>query len=118
RRPPLHTHRAFGRIPICSGCPSCRIRCRRREREALSSLEAIFGSKQPKDEEQRRVESTPRAEQRVEQLLALNKAAVAITSELERDNLLQRSVEGARELIGCKYAARGVLGQDGSIARF
>jgi signal transduction histidine kinase len=54
----------------------------------------------------------------VRQLLALNKAAIAITGELELDKLLQRIVEAARELIGCKYAALGVLGEDGYIARF
>jgi len=45
----------------------------------VSSLEAIFGSKQPEAEEEMAEVSTPRAEQRVEELLALNKAAVAIT---------------------------------------
>src|SRR5215211_3201971 len=58
------------------------------------------------------------AEQRVQQLLALNKAAIAITSELELDSLLQRIVDVARELAGCKYAALGVLGDDGYIERF
>jgi signal transduction histidine kinase len=58
------------------------------------------------------------AEQRVRQLLALNEAAIAITSELELDNLLQSIVDSARELVGCKYAALGVLGSDGYIERF
>lgn len=58
------------------------------------------------------------AEQRVRQLLALNEAAIAITSELELDNLLQRILDSARELVGCKYAALGVLGSDGYIERF
>lgn len=57
-------------------------------------------------------------EGRVQQLLALNNAAIAITSELELDRLLQRIVDAARELIGCKYSALGVLGEDGFIARF
>ena len=60
----------------------------------------------------------PRSEAQVEQLLALNKAAVAITSELELDHLLQRIVEAARALVGAKYAALGVLGEDGYIVRF
>ena len=51
-------------------------------------------------------------------MLALNKAAIAIASELELDNLLQRIVDIARELIGCNYAALGILGEDGLIARF
>src|SRR3954470_21303673 len=58
------------------------------------------------------------ADERVEQLLAVNKAAVAITGELELDSLLQRIVDTARELIGCRYAALGVLGGDGYIERF
>jgi len=87
----------------------------------VSSLEAIFGPTQP----QKKVEAdapsarrVPGAEARVEQLLALNKAAVAITGELELDHLLQRIVDTARELIGCKYVALGVLGEDGYIERF
>ncbi|MBF6614814.1 MAG: GAF domain-containing protein, partial [Chloroflexi bacterium] len=55
---------------------------------------------------------------RVQQLLALNKAAIAITGELELDKLLQRIVDVARELVGCKYAALGVLGEDGYIVLF
>lgn len=60
----------------------------------------------------------PDADQRVQQLLALNRAAIAITGELELDSLLQRIVDAARELVGCKYAALGVLGDDGYITRF
>ncbi|MFL5735226.1 MAG: GAF domain-containing protein, partial [Chloroflexia bacterium] len=76
----------------------------------MSSLDALFG---PKSEE-----AGHSAEQRVEQLLALNRAAIAITGELELDSLLQRIVDVARELVGCKYAALGVLGDDGYITRF
>lgn len=60
----------------------------------------------------------PGADRQVRQLLALNKAAVEITGELELDSLLQRIVDTARELIGCRYAALGVLGDDGYIVRF
>jgi hypothetical protein len=74
----------------------------------LSSIRAVSDPQQPKAQ-------APRAEERVEQLLALNKAAVAITSELDLDSLLQRIVDVARELVGCKYAALGVLGEDGYI---
>ncbi len=59
-----------------------------------------------------------RSNRRVEQLLALNKAAIAITGELELDALLQRIVDAARELVQCKYSALGVLGDDGYIVRF
>jgi signal transduction histidine kinase len=50
--------------------------------------------------------------------LALNQAAISITGELELDALLQRIVDEARKLVGCRYAALGVLGEDGFIARF
>ena len=56
--------------------------------------------------------------QRVRQLLALNRAAIVITGELELDALLQRIVDVTRELVGCTYSALGVLGEDGYIARF
>ena len=55
---------------------------------------------------------------RVQQLLALHQATIAITSELDLDNLLQQIVDRAREVVGCQYAALGVLGNDGFIARF
>jgi signal transduction histidine kinase len=85
----------------------------------VNSLEALFGPKQARTEaDASTTQRVPGAEVRVEQLLALNKAAVAITGELELDNLLQRIVDTARELIGCKYVALGVLGADGYIVRF
>lgn len=80
----------------------------------MSTLDAIFGSEAGKTESG----ATDRAEQKVEQLLALNKAAIAITGELDLDRLLQRIVDVARDLIGCQYAALGVLGSDGYIERF
>jgi signal transduction histidine kinase len=79
----------------------------------MSSLEAILGPKQLASQL-----DAPRAEARVAQLLALNNAAIAIASELELDNLLQRIVDIAREFIGCQYAALGILGEDGLIGRF
>jgi signal transduction histidine kinase len=96
----------------------------------VSSLEATYGAghgidrgteKRPEPEPEQGAEAShaeTAAETRVKQLLALNKAAVAITSELELDNLLQRIVDAARELANCKYAALGVLGDDGFIVRF
>lgn len=74
-------------------------------------MDVILGS-------ERAQAQTTGAEQRVRQLLALNKAAIAITSELELHSLLQRIVDSARELVGCKYAALGVLGSDGFIQYF
>ncbi len=85
----------------------------------MSSLEAIFGTRHPQKQPGTETPSTQApAEARVAQLLALNKAAVAITGELELDNLLQRIIDTARELVGCKYVALGVLGEDGYIERF
>ncbi|MEA2574833.1 MAG: two-component system, OmpR family, phosphate regulon sensor histidine kinase PhoR [Chloroflexia bacterium] len=55
---------------------------------------------------------------RVRQLLALNRAAITLTGELELEKLLQRIVDSARELVHCNYSALGVLGDDGYIARF
>jgi signal transduction histidine kinase len=54
----------------------------------------------------------------IRQLLALHKAALAITGELELDLVLQRIVDAARELANCKYSALGVLGEDGYIEHF
>lgn len=65
-----------------------------------------------------RASSEPDAELRVQKLLALNKAAITITGELELDALLQRIVDAARDLVGCDYSALGVLGSDGFIERF
>jgi signal transduction histidine kinase len=77
----------------------------------MTSSDLLFGVGEQSSEQ-------PEAERRVEQLLALNRAAIAITSELELDKLLQRIVDMARWLVGCHYSALGVLGDDGYIARF
>src|SRR5687767_14126627 len=77
----------------------------------MSTLDTIFGAGSTATGE-------ARSAHRVEQLLALNKAAIDITGELELDKLLQNIVDATRELIGCKYSALGVLGDDGYIARF
>ena len=75
-------------------------------------------SDKPQSTSQNDAQSEPGAEERVRQLLTLNRVAVAITSELDLDALLQSIVDGARVLIGCKYSALGVLGDDGYIERF
>lgn len=88
----------------------------------MSTLDTIFGREHTAAEkasaEQPELAGAPGTALRMQQLLDLNKAAIAITGELELDKLLQRIVEVARELVGCKYAALGVLGEDGYIARF
>lgn len=77
----------------------------------MANLDSLFGISET---EARSAD----AELRVHQLLALNSAAIAITSELELDQLLQRIVDSARALVRSHYAALGVLGDDGYIARF
>ncbi|MDX1413021.1 MAG: GAF domain-containing sensor histidine kinase [Candidatus Promineifilaceae bacterium] len=49
---------------------------------------------------------------------ALNQAALAIAGELDSDKVLQQIVETARDLVGARYAALGVPGQDGKLIRF
>lgn len=79
--------------------------------KAMTSVDALFGAQ----DNQIGAESAAR---RVKQLLALNRVAISITGELELDALLQRIVDEARKLVGCRYAALGVLGDDGFIERF
>jgi len=54
----------------------------------------------------------------VQALDALNQAALAIAGELDSDKVLQQIVDTARNLVGARYAALGVPGQDGHLARF
>jgi signal transduction histidine kinase len=48
-----------------------------------------------------------------ERLRALVDAGIALTSELSLDALLEKLVDGARELTGARYAALGVIGRTG-----
>ena len=43
---------------------------------------------------------------------------MVLASEFELDSLLQRIADLAREVIGARYGAVGVLGEDGELARF
>lgn len=52
------------------------------------------------------------------QLEALHEASLAIVSTRTPEQILQRLVELARDLIGARYAALGVLGSQGSIDEF
>jgi PAS domain S-box-containing protein len=54
----------------------------------------------------------------VQQLFELHEAALAISSELDLSRLLQRIVEVARQLTRSRYAALGILGEDGLIDQF
>ncbi|MBI4674051.1 MAG: GAF domain-containing sensor histidine kinase [Chloroflexi bacterium] len=47
------------------------------------------------------------------QLAALHNATIALTTELDLNVVLQKVVDLARELVGARYGALGVLGHDG-----
>ena len=51
-------------------------------------------------------------------LYALDRATRAIAGELDLDRVLQQIVDGARELVGAKYAAVGIVDDRGRIERF
>lgn len=51
-------------------------------------------------------------------LAALNRAAVAVASNLSLEKVLRQIVESARELANARYAALGVPDGDGKLARF
>jgi GAF domain-containing protein len=54
-----------------------------------------------------------------ERYLALREAALAISSDLSLDSVLQKLADTARELVGCEYAALGVVREDRrGLARF
>ncbi len=57
-------------------------------------------------------------EQRRQQLSALNAAGLALTSELDRDEVLQRVVDQARAVASAKYAALGVFDEEGVVGTF
>lgn len=52
------------------------------------------------------------------QRAALVEAGLALASELDLDALLQRIADLAREVVGARYAAVGVVGEDGLLLRF
>ncbi len=52
-------------------------------------------------------------QRRSQQLAALHAAGIALTTELDLTTVLQKVVDLARDLVGAKYAALGVLGADG-----
>jgi signal transduction histidine kinase len=51
-------------------------------------------------------------------LAALNRAAVAVASNLSLDKVLRQIVESARELAGARYAALGIPDGSGGLMRF
>ncbi len=53
-------------------------------------------------------------DERADQLEALRQAGIALTTETELEPLLQRVVDESRSLANARYAALGVLSEDGS----
>lgn len=51
-------------------------------------------------------------------LYALDDATRAIAGELDIERVLQQIVDSVRDLVGSKYAALGIVGDDGRIQRF
>jgi signal transduction histidine kinase len=77
-------------------------RVQERERQSAEQLQLAAGA----------------LEQRRQQLTALNTAGLALTSELDRDEVLQRVVDQARNVASAKYAALGVFDEDGVVETF
>lgn len=59
-----------------------------------------------------------RTQSALEELRALTKAGVTLTSEFTLETVLQKVVDIARELVGTRYAALSVLGPSSEITRF
>jgi signal transduction histidine kinase len=57
-------------------------------------------------------------DQKGQQLQAVNAAGLALTSELDREELLQRVADQARAVANAKYAALGVFDAEGTIETF
>jgi signal transduction histidine kinase len=51
-------------------------------------------------------------------LYALDRATRAIAGELDIERVLQQIVDSVRDLVGAKYAALGIVGDDGRMQRF
>lgn len=51
-------------------------------------------------------------------LYALDRATQAIAGELDVERVLQQIVDSVRDLVGARYAALGIVGDDGRIQRF
>jgi len=57
-------------------------------------------------------------EEKRKQLQAVNSAGLALTSELDRDEVLQRVADQARLVANAKYAALGVFDEEGVVETF
>lgn len=56
--------------------------------------------------------------QQNQELLALHDAGLAIIGELDLETVLQNVVDEARELVGARYGALSLLGEDGGVEAF
>jgi two-component system, NarL family, sensor histidine kinase DevS len=57
-------------------------------------------------------------EQIEQRLVALHKASLELVSDLSLETVLERIVNTARDLAGARYAAIGVLGDNGAFDQF
>jgi two-component system, NarL family, sensor histidine kinase DevS len=57
-------------------------------------------------------------EQLEERLVALHRASLEVVRDLSLENVLERIIELARQQAGARYAALGVVGEDGKLAKF
>jgi two-component system, NarL family, sensor histidine kinase DevS len=57
-------------------------------------------------------------EQIEQRLVALHRASLELVSDLSLETVLERIVHTARELAGARYAALGVIGEDGHFEKF
>jgi len=57
-------------------------------------------------------------EQLEERLVALHRASIELVSDLSLDNVLERIIQIAREQAGARYAALGVVDEEGELTQF
>ena len=81
--------------------------------QQLSALQA----RERAQSEQLRV-TAHELEQKRTQLQAVNTAGLALTSELDRDEVLQRVADQARLVANARYAALGVFDEEGNVETF
>ncbi len=57
-------------------------------------------------------------EQIEERLVALHRASLELVSDLSQETVLEHIIQLAREQVGARYAALGVVDEDGNLERF
>lgn len=58
------------------------------------------------------------SQRQADRLRALHEAELVLTSDLALEKVLQRVVDLSRDLLGVRYAALGVIGDDGTLQQF